>query len=262
MSANTDYWGTDYMVRNFLAMIVVSMLPLIFLEKKIFACPEPVSLISRASGKVLLLHACFLAVRVPTHYVDGGLLGKDFLCCLAAFLAACALLPSYFGFRPARAVLLEYGDAGCVAALAFTAAVLTEVATFYSRYYYRWSQLLLAIVETWALYLELLAFVPAVWMVCRAGKSTGAPVREVDVVDTRKRAVVFFVFAIGFYFTEDVLGAFSIARSLPRAAAGHLAHFLLLLDFAGFVLAHLFDPEKLDALMGSFMSVFREACSV
>jgi len=258
----TRFSGTS--TRNFLGMILVTMLPLGLLEKKIFACPEPVSLISKASGKVMLLHACFLAVRTHQHYFDEGPFSANFIFCSAGFLAACALLPSFFGFRPARAVLCEYSDAWCVVALALAAAVLSEGFTSYMgrSYHYQWSDFLFAVVETGALYLELMAFVPAVWMVCRTGERTDAPVREVDVADTRRRALVFFAFALGFYFTEDVIGAINVRKDNLRAAAGHLAHFFLLLDFAGFVLAHLFDPKKLDALMGSFMSVFREACSV
>merc|ERR1719401_1188175 len=113
------------------------------------------------------------------------------------------------------------------------------------------------------LYIELLAFVPAVWTVCRPDATGGGQVRaSTDVIDTRKRTVAFFAFLIGFYITEDVIGGFKLIWDLPLAACGHAAHFLLLLDFAVYLLAHLYDPEKLEKLVGSFMHLFSEACAV
>merc|ERR1719502_738559 len=51
-------------VRSFLAMIVVQMLPLVFLEMKILSSNNPVDLLCKFGGKVLLMHASFLAFRI------------------------------------------------------------------------------------------------------------------------------------------------------------------------------------------------------
>merc|ERR1719436_1688854 len=135
-------------------------------------------------------------------------------------------------------------------------------------YIFRWPKTYLwkltaAVIETAALYIELLAFVPAVWMICRVGKGApGQAQQEPDVAVTRCRALSLFAFLVGFYFVEDVVSAFMNYKDLPMASMGHLAHFLLLLDFAGFVLAHLYDPAKFEKLAGSLMSMFTDACAV
>merc|ERR1719506_3322983 len=60
-------------LKTFLALIVVQMLPLVFLEMKMLDCPDPAGMLSRFGAKVLLMHACFLALRVCAHpYTEVG----------------------------------------------------------------------------------------------------------------------------------------------------------------------------------------------
>merc|ERR1719235_2921273 len=51
-------------ITHFLALIVIQMLPLVFLQMKILSCPDPVGMLSRFGSKVLLMHGCFLTLRV------------------------------------------------------------------------------------------------------------------------------------------------------------------------------------------------------
>merc|ERR1719183_2700390 len=231
-------------------------------------------MISKISGKVLFLHAAFLVVRTPLHYTAGGFDSQTFYA-LSGLISACALLPTFFGFRPNLRTLIENKEAFVVAGLAILAAIFTEACNAYLANNLWWSitssygrrKTLIAMAETSGLYMELTAFVPAVWMVCRPNKGGGnqdffSGSVEVTVAETRMRAVAFFAFLIGFYFTEDVVSAFQLSRELPLAALGHTAHFLLLLDFAGFLLASLYDPEKLEKMMGSMLNMLADACAV
>jgi hypothetical protein len=260
----------DTSTRNFLAMILVTMVPLAILEKKILECAQPVKMISKISGKVLFLHAAFLAARVKAMYFDENFVfwSWNFQVLFVSFVISCVLLPTYFGFRLNRHTLLEYKEAFVVGGLALLAAILTEginkyLTPDYGRYYQP-QPLLSVIFETCGLFMELTAFVPAVWMVCRASKGGDAESTnvEAEVAETRQRCVVFFAFLVGFYLTEDMVPAWSLSSSLPIAALGHIAHFLLLLDFAGFLLANLYDPEKLEKLMGSMLQMLADACAV
>merc|ERR1719218_454226 len=75
--------------KQFLALIVIQMLPLVFLEMKILSCPDPVGMLSRFGTKVLLMHACFLALRIcawPLLEVGLG------VCNLIGFAVACVAL--------------------------------------------------------------------------------------------------------------------------------------------------------------------------
>merc|ERR1719221_1044675 len=213
---------------------------------------------------------------------QGNLWDREFLCGFGALVVACVLLPKYFGFRLNRATFFENKEAIVVAAFAVLAAVVTEGHDLYfkgglrllrvslTNSYFR-QRMLSSISETIALYIELTAFVPAVWMVCRksngGGQQSDALYRsdkglDAHVAETRQRAVVFFAFLIGFYFTEDMVSAFSLWRTCPLAALGHTAHYLLFLDIAGFFLANLYDPQKLEKLMGSMLNMLADSCAV
>lgn len=251
----THGWDSN---RNFLAMILVTMLPLAFLEKKVLSCSDPLTTMSKFSGKVLLSHGCFLVMRVPQHYMHDGILSLNFLSCLLALSAACVLWPVCFRVRSFDAVFHQNWDVWVVVVLGWTAAIVTEGVNKYfdedSDY-----KFLEATIATAALYIELLAFVPAVWMVCRGDRDT----REAaDVSDTRRRALALFTFLVGFYFLEDVVSAIMWCRLIPLASLGHLAHFALLLDFAFFLLSHLYDPTKMGKFMGALKLFGEAACAV
>lgn len=251
-------------VRNFLALILMTMLPLGFLETKILACPDPVGTISKFSGKVLMMHASFLAIRLFAAYMDGANF-RDYVYNLLGFVAACVLLPLYFGVRSFRTTFYEHSDVWLIMSMAILGAILTEGITAYRagqlepriRQWYL-PRIKQSMADSAGLYLELLSFVPAMWRVCRP--HGGA--QQTDVAETRQRAVAFFAFVVGFYLTEDIFSVFSIGWAMPLAGLGHIAHFLLLLDFTGFVLSHLFDEAKLNKIMGSLTSWLADACSV
>jgi hypothetical protein len=248
-------------VRNFLFLILLSMLPLGFLETKILSCADPVGTISKFSGKVLMMHASFLALRLLSAYLNSS----SNLYALLGFIVAAALLPLYFGFTSTRIIFREHSDVWCILGMAVLGAVITEGCAAYDSGFlkvyargYRLGALMRSMVDSAELYIELLAFVPAMWRVCRP--NGGA--QQTDVAETRQRAVAFFAFTVAFYFTEDVFSAISLGGEMRLAALGHIAHFLLLVDFAGFVLSHLFDEDKLNKIMGSLTSWLADACSV
>lgn len=255
-------------IRNFFAKILVSMLPVAFLERQILRCSDPVGLFSRFSGKVLLMHACFLGLRIVSlcfksrSASDVTLLPRS----VVAFAAALVLLPAVFGFRPSRGWRLrEYCDAGCLVALctliAFLEVFLLVGVPGLRLHHVGISHFLQDVAATSADYVELLAFVPAVWMASReaSGEASDEPA---DVTETRRRALWLFAFLVGFYTFEDIVSAVKLFKFIPFAAAGHVAHYLLLVDCAAFLLAHLYDPQKLEKLRSSILSWVADACAV
>eukprot|EP00930_Biecheleria_cincta_P018794 TRINITY_DN14518_c0_g1_i6.p1 TRINITY_DN14518_c0_g1~~TRINITY_DN14518_c0_g1_i6.p1 ORF type:complete len:215 (-),score=25.21 TRINITY_DN14518_c0_g1_i6:374-1018(-) len=159
-------------VRNYSAINVMAVLPLAILERKILTCAQPVSSISKASGNVLLLHMCFLALRLPRFIMD-GFFGALYIINVGSLIAGCILLCLFFRFRLNRGTFYQHRVCLFVAFFGFTAAVLTEGVDAYLRrnnfqlaYLYPTGSYmevaLLGLVETAALYIELLAFMPAV----------------------------------------------------------------------------------------------------
>merc|ERR1719464_287184 len=94
----------------------------------------------------------------------------------------------------------------------------------------------------------------------RAGQAAEQDIARVSL--SQKRALSLFVFTVVFYSAEDLHNAVSVWSMFKIASLGHVVHYLLLLDFAGFLLAHLCDPAKLQAMQGSFMSWVTETCAV
>lgn len=237
-------------LKTFLALIVVQMLPLVFLEIKMLDCPDPAGMLSRFGAKVLLMHACFLALRVFAHpYTEVG----TGLCNLVSLLGACAALHMGFGFRWSAAGLRKHCDV-CLLAVAAAAAACITCLVGDDINDLPYVELVIATASD---YIELLAFVPAVWMVQRSDKDvvqewSGSP-------DPQKQAVAFFLFLVALYSAEDGVSALRLWGDLPLAAAAHLAHLLLVLDVACFLLAHFCNPEK---LKGGFLWWLPDACSV
>jgi hypothetical protein len=230
----TDHSGSDP-TKTFLALIVVQMLPLVFLEMKILSCPDPVAMLSVFGTKVLLMHSMFLSLRVcawPLLEVGMG------LCNLVGLLAVCAALRFGFHFRFSVAALQEQLDIIGLVSLGFLAAIGTELLDFQAAH-----SLLERVIFTSSSYIEILSFVPAVWMVHQSAKKSD------DIVSTRganvqTQASCFFTFLVTFYVLEDVLSAFRIGGQDHLAALGHIVHFLLLLDFSCFLLAYIYNPER------------------
>jgi hypothetical protein len=233
-----DEHGADP-IKHFLALVVIQMLPLVFLQMKILSCPDPVSMLSRFGAKTLLMHACFLALRVcawPLLEIGLG------FCNLLGLVTACVAL--FWGFNFKFANLRAHRDVFGLWLLALAGAFCTEALDFR-----RQVSLLESTIFTTSNYIELLAFVPAVWMVQQAVKKSDDTYNGSDQV-VQRQASFFFAFLVLYYVMEDVISAFRVGGDSPLAAFGHIVHFLLLLDFACFLLAKIYNPDQ---VYGSFL---------
>jgi len=226
-------------IKHFLALIVIQMLPLVFLQMKILSCPDPIGMLSRFGTKVLLMHACFLALRIcvwPLLEINNGFFN------LLALVLACVAL--HWGFQFRCTSLASHWDIGCLLLLAVAGALCTELLDFN-----RAASFLECTIFTASSYIEILAFVPGVWMVHKSvKKNDDEQISEPNNAQTE--AAFFFAFLVPFYILEDVMSAFRVGGQEPLAAIGHIVHFLVLLDFACFLLSHIYNPDK---VQGSFL---------
>ncbi|CAK9051357.1 unnamed protein product [Durusdinium trenchii] len=182
---------------------------------------------------VLLMHFCFLALRVCTWPLLEVGIG---VCNLIGLVGVLAALFVGFDFR--LSALMQQKDLLGLVLLGIGSAFLTEVVDYYNR-----QTLLESTIFTTANYIEILAFVPAVWMVHTTVKK-GEDWSSITAC-RESQALAFFAFLVCFYVMEDLISAYRLGWSEPLGAAGHIVHFLLLLDFACFLLAHIYNPEKL-----------------
>lgn len=242
--ATEEVRGNDPL-KTFLAMILIQMLPLVALELKITSCTDPVGLFCKFAAPVTLMHGIFLLQRVCQY----PLYEQGYVMFSVAGLAG-AVFTMHKGYRQRWFNIFQYTAVWNLAIMAFVAAACTESAEAYfggstmgfgNR---TWLKYFKVVLQTTNSYVELLAFVPAVWMAFRDDTSR-APVTNVDSIDTKRTSTAFFLFLVIFYFTEDVFQACESWSVSPLAAMAHVVHFLLLLDFAFYVLAHVYNPEKL-----------------
>merc|ERR1719198_1327230 len=92
-----------------------------------------------------------------------------------------------------------------------------------------------------ATYVEILAFVPALW---DPQRSKDISPEDAVAASTKNRTAMVCVFLLGFYIHEDVLMAITLPKQFHIVMMAHALHFLLVLDLCGFFLAHVFNPTK------------------
>merc|ERR1719409_2277838 len=100
------------------------MVPLIIVEMKIISCSDPMAMFSGFGPKVLLMHFCFLFLRVlcyPFAQVGLSFYGNVFSLC-AAFI----VLRMGFNLRCTVARVYEHLDVLALVLMALAAASLTE----------------------------------------------------------------------------------------------------------------------------------------
>jgi len=223
-------------VKHFLSLIIIQMLPLVFLQMKILACPDPIGMLSRFGTKVLLMHACFLVLRIcawPLLEISNGFFN------LLALVLVCVAL--HWGFQFRCASIPSHLDIGCLLLLAGAGAFCTTILDVHAA-----DSFLEHLIFTASSYIEILAFVPGVWMVHKSvKKNDDEHISEPNNAQTE--AAFFFAFLVPFYVMEDLMSAFRLGADL--ASVGHIVHFLVLLDFACFLLSHIYNPDKVH---GSF----------
>jgi len=151
------------------------------------------------------------------------------------------------GYRQSLRSVIECNHVWSLIALAGLAAFGTTMLDSYlnPNYALSLSQTIAVSLETANSYIEIVAFVPAVWMVFTEQQNSSRV--QVESADTQRTATAFFLFLVGFYITEDIGNAY-LAYSIgltKMVSIAHILHFLLLVDFAFYVLAHIYNPEKL-----------------
>eukprot|EP00929_Paragymnodinium_shiwhaense_P008607 TRINITY_DN112562_c0_g1_i1.p1 TRINITY_DN112562_c0_g1~~TRINITY_DN112562_c0_g1_i1.p1 ORF type:complete len:300 (+),score=68.33 TRINITY_DN112562_c0_g1_i1:85-984(+) len=241
----------DEPLTGFLAMITVHMLPLAALQMKVGHCLDPMGLLAEFAPKVLLSHILFLTPRafynifVLQHTIP-------IVACCTGLVASIVALTRGFAFRWTQADILRQSDVLLMTAGAILAAFLMECSMAVSDGAAYWRPdvnghdfgrlwLLINTIHTGSNYTEIIALVPAVRMVFTKDSSI-APENEVADNSKQRQAALFFAFMSGFYLYEDVVQAIMmIWQGLPLAAAAHVVHFLLLIDFVGFFLLHVYN---------------------
>jgi hypothetical protein len=243
----------DLPLSGFLANILLQMLPLAALKAKIYSCADRVSLVPLVLVKTILMHVVMLTLRITSQVIQGVHLGRTqiaFDC--AVLLAALALLKGVFDYQLSPFEFLKHRDVRNLIGLAVGSALCTEAFFIYvepsflgamSRAYQRDGLSASKVMFVSSNYVDIVAFMPVVWRLYQvenelADCNVGSVVSE----ETKRMVKWFFAFVIGFYSWDDVIEPCMSLLDEPLAMMAHAAHFMLLLDFAGFFLFQVGTP--------------------
>jgi len=222
------------------------MLPLVALEMKIMSCADPVGLFCKFATPVTLVHAIFLAMRLCmwSVYAQSYIIYSG-LGLVAALITLCK------GFKESPLSIIKCTDVWVLVFFALVAACVTQSADSFinpqpSWKEPTWHEFWYDLLATSNSYIELMGFVPAVWMVYRQDQRVQD---YADSASTKRKATAFFLFLVAFYMTEDVFQAWDAVGDAPVAACAHMVHFALLCDFGFYVLAHVYNTDKLAGLL-------------
>jgi len=254
-----EEWGG-----KFLLLVLGQMTPLAIADMKILRCKSPLRQFCVFSEKVFLMNVAFLALRVLTKWCYGSSSGfKNWF-----FLAvALPILIIAYEMRPTKRWLVKHLDVIALLCSIVSMAVLIEVMegdgkrlwkAFTGKNKYFLKSFLTSDLSN---LIELSAFLPAIWTMYRAGtRDPHDTSDEVEPKGVRIQAVCFFAWLLSFYYYEDLKNAMSSWDR--KVSTMQVAHFLLLLDFAAFVLGHFYNPQKFEKLKGSITSWLVDASAV
>jgi len=249
----------EHSLSMFLAAILMQMLPLIALKLKIYACGDRLALVPRVIVKTLLMHLILALFRVApnfqswTRFWQREVYSAQFWFDVAVLGACIIQLRNVFGFKFTLRSILDETEVRNLCAMAVVGAIATESACLYlptawlsegTKSYIQDVDIVGKIVFTAANFIDVLAFMPVVWKLYQAENdddSAGCQVHE----DARRQVLLFFAFVIAFYSWDDVIDPIrTFDRQESVALMAHGAHFVLLLDFAGFFIFQVWAPSN------------------
>lgn len=251
----------DMPLSGFLANIMLQMTPLIALKIKIWSASDRVSLVPLVLAKTLMLHATLEVLRIVSQMIHPGTVPKLPLAIDVLGLAlALALLKYEFEYPLNPMVWAQHVDVRNLLALAVAAALTTEVGFAFlpeswmddtTKEYFRDPLEPGKVLFTAANYVDIVAFMPIVWRLYQADNALDDSSGGVTVSGKAKRQIkLFFAFVGAFYVWDDVIDPIMGLLDEPIAMMAHAAHFMLLLDFAGFFIFQVATPTNITADAG------------
>eukprot|EP00440_Ansanella_granifera_P031497 gb/GFBE01034193.1/.p1 GENE.gb/GFBE01034193.1/~~gb/GFBE01034193.1/.p1 ORF type:complete len:304 (+),score=74.97 gb/GFBE01034193.1/:1-912(+) len=256
--------ATDLPLTGFLATIMCSMLPLMALKAKIWSCNDRVSLVPMVLVKTLLMHAALEILRISSALLEGwsAISRNRANFCFDAFMLVCSLaaLRVFFEIPLTPSYVFEHRDVRNLVGMAVFVAFASEA--FFSLIIpsdavkagaagLSLANVLFAAANN----VDVVGFMPVVWRLYQAENALDDfAVGTMVSLEARQQVRVFFAFVCTFYLWDDVLEPIWSLTDEPVAMMAHAAHFIMLLDFAGFFLFQVNNPtttkEKGEQLQG------------
>lgn len=256
--------SSDLPLTGFLATILLSMLPLMALKAKIWSCQDRVSLVPMVLVKTLLMHAALEVLRISSQMLEGTSYiwrnKKNFTFDVVMFVCAIAALRVVFEAPLTPSYFMDHRDVRNLVGMAIGVAFVSEA--FFA--FLAPSDAMKAnaagfsvanVLFAAANYVDVVGFMPVVWRLYQAENALDDfSVGTMVSLEARQQVRVFFAFVCTFYLWDDVLEPIGSMADEPVGMMAHAAHFIMLVDFAGFFLFQVNNPtttkEKSEQLQG------------
>mmetsp|Transcript_3071 Transcript_3071/g.5402 ORF Transcript_3071/g.5402 Transcript_3071/m.5402 type:complete len:304 (+) Transcript_3071:85-996(+) len=256
--------ATDLPLTGFLATILLSMLPLMALKAKIWSCSDRVSLVPMVLVKTLLMHASLEVLRISSQVLEGWsyIVRNKMNFCFDTVMFVCAMsaLRVVFDVPLTHTYLFEHRDVRNLVGMALGVALASEAFFAFvvpsDAMKSGAAGLSLAnVLFAAANYVDVVGFMPVVWRLYQAENALDDfAVGTMVSLEAKQQVRVFFAFVCAFYLWDDVLEPISSMMDEPIGMMAHAAHFIMLIDFAGFFLFQVNNPtttkEKGEQLQG------------
>uniref|UniRef100_A0A7S2KB27 Uncharacterized protein n=1 Tax=Zooxanthella nutricula TaxID=1333877 RepID=A0A7S2KB27_9DINO len=243
-------------LNGFLANIMLQMFPLLALKAKIYSCTDRVSLVPMVLVKTLLMHATIGVARVVSTVADPHsetIFGLPMLVDVVLLASALGLLKWEFGFTLSPVKWWSHVDVRNLVVLSVACSVLIEAYFVVLPHswlsakmqFYKQRLDVSKILFTTANYIDIVAFMPVVWRLYQAeDEHEDYNIGTHVSTDAKRQVRLFFAFVVAFYMWDDVVDPILTIMDEPVAMMAHAAHFMLLLDFAGFFTFQVAQPTS------------------
>lgn len=248
ISYDSPRYGND-VVKTFLIMVMLQLLPVAALKLKTWLCSDLVTLMPMALTKTLMMHVavqiCRLMFHVYASLINSTMAVESWQQCFD-FVSLCValyILVKEFDMKVENLTGKEHLDVfTTVAGGCIMATIVNVIAPIDGR-----MVRLIWVLNDCGNYMEILAFVPVARILCLEIDVEGRGTSVCE--DDRRKTRIFMAFILAFYFWDDICFSAALAE-IPLVAAGKAAHFVMLLDFAGyFVLQAGAQPQIVDEIL-------------
>lgn len=224
-------------------MVLIQMLPLIALKMKLGACLDRMGLVPFLLVKTLLMHMSLFALRITAQAMQDFSMGRHrlslYLTVDCVFLVCAVYVLRAFGLQPRNVPDLiqlsrEHQDVRNLLLMAVSFAIAPF--TILDRKLLGDLHLRDVLFEA-SNYVDIVAFMPIVWILYRADLYDDAKFGGVGTllsVEVQGRVRTFLTFLCVFYAWEDIFDSFLSLRNDPMVMGLKGAHYILVLDFSQF----------------------------
>lgn len=233
---------------SFMVNVLIQVMPICLLKAKIVTSTNRLALLSRTASKLMFMHISVLTLRFllnVSQLAGGASLTAEYFSPLDFWATASFLLSAvYFlsvvcEFQWTTVEFMTHTDIAVLHILGMVHAAIIQ-------YNYAWDRKYRYDIQVWLVQytnsMEVLAYMPALWMLSQLDQKLLA-FEPLSQATSQRQAIWFLAWTMAFNIYEDGISTVMSGVFQPHFVAGHVAHFLVLLDFSSLFLQQAYNSK-------------------